>query len=221
MDHAQTGHQYGYSRIFVICLGLIASCCLAACSTAPSTPATLATGTTEVNASAVVRQYQEQLLLSGRIQVQYQQNGKAQSLPGSFEWQQNKDDTSINLISPLGQTIANIRQDASGASLQQANQALRTADNLDSLLNEALGWSLPVSGLRDWLQGFTRNADGRLLPLAAQDNLLIKANGWQLRYVSWQDEGGQARPKRIDLQRYTAQAGEVSMRIVIDQWNTP
>ncbi|MDO8651122.1 MAG: lipoprotein insertase outer membrane protein LolB [Undibacterium sp.] len=220
INNAQTDSRYGYSRFFVISTCLISSLFFTACSTIQRTSSATSTAADDVKISSI-RQYQEQLLVSGRIQVQYQQNGKTQSLPGSFEWQQNKDDTSINLISPLGQTIASIRQNADGASLQQANQALRSADNLDNLLNEALGWSLPVTGLRDWLQGFTRTADGLRAPIATQDNLQLKVDGWQLRYVSWQDEAGQLRPKRIDLQRYTAQAGEVSMRIVIDQWSTP
>lgn len=167
------------------------------------------------------RQYQERLLISGRMQVRYQQNNKEQSLPGSFEWKQEQDSTTIELISPLGQTMASISQNASGATLQQAGQAPRTADNLDNLLTETLGWPLPVGGLRDWLQGYTRAANGQREALMAQDNLIIKADGWQLRYVTWIDEGGQLRPKRIDLQRYTEQAGEVSMRLAIDQWKLP
>lgn len=197
-------------------LGLTASLLLSACSTlAPATQTSTSAGT------MAKRQYQERLLISGRMQVRYQQNNKEQSLPGSFEWKQEQDSTTIELISPLGQTMASISQNASGATLQQAGQAPRTADNLDNLLTETLGWPLPVGGLRDWLQGYTRAANGQREALMAQDNLIIKADGWQLRYVTWIDEGGQLRPKRIDLQRYTEQAGEVSMRLAIDQWKLP
>ncbi len=196
-------------------LGLAASLLLGACSTL--TPAT-SQPSAKITAE---RQYQERLLISGRMQVRYQQNNKEQSLPGSFEWKQEQDSTTIELISPLGQTMASISQNASGATLQQAGQAPRTADNLDHLLTETLGWPLPVSGLRDWLQGYTRAANGQRAALKAQDNLIINADGWQLRYVTWIDEGGQLRPKRIDLQRYTEQAGEVSMRLAIDQWKLP
>ncbi len=189
---------------------------MTACTTAPPA-STTATST----ANYPARAYQDSITLSGRIQVQYQQNNQSQNLPGSFEWQQNKDDTRISLISPLGQTIANISQTPAGATLQQANQPLRNADDLDSLLSDALGWPLPVAGLRDWLQGYTRTPEGQRKMLPPQDDQMLNTDGWSIRYVSWQDDAGQARPKRIDLQRYTSQAGEVTMRIVIDQWKTP
>ncbi len=206
----------GYSRFLIAGVSLILGIGITACTTVPT-----ATATTASTADHPPRTYQDSINLSGRIQVQYQQNNQPQNLPGSFEWQQNKDDTRISLISPLGQTIASISQTAAGATLQQANQPLRTAEDLDSLLSDALGWPLPVAGLRDWLQGYMRTPDGQRKMLPAQDDQMLNTDGWRIRYVSWQDEAGQARPKRIDLQRYTSRAGEVTMRIVIDQWKTP
>jgi outer membrane lipoprotein LolB len=216
MNKAFSGLSHGYSRFFIASTSLALSLLMTACGSLRP-PAT-----SEMSAAAVAtRSYQQQLQLSGRIQVQYQQNDKPQSLPGSFEWLQDKDSTDITLISPLGQTIATISQNAAGANLQQANQPLRSAANLDSLLNETLGWPLPVSGLRDWLQGYILTPDGKHQMLAAQENLNLEADGWRIRYVSWQEQDGQVHPKRIDLQRYTSEAGEVSMRIIIDQWKTP
>lgn len=216
MIKAFSGMPHGYSRFFLISTSLALSLLVSACGSLRLPPAaSVSTATT------ALRSYQQQLQLSGRIQVQYQQNDKPQSLPGSFEWIQSKDSTDITLISPLGQTIATISQNAGGASLQQANQPLRSAADLDSLLNETLGWPLPVSGLRDWLQGYVLTADGKHQMLAAQENLNLEADGWRIRYVSWQEQDGLLHPKRIDLQRYTSEAGEVSMRIIIDQWKTP
>lgn len=216
MNKAFPGVSYRYSRFLLAGTSLALSLLVSACGSLRA-PSAGALGTVNI----APRSYQEQLQLSGRIQVQYQQNDKPQSLPGSFEWTQSKDNTDISLISPLGQTIATISQNVGGASLQQANQPLRSAANLDSLLNEALGWPLPVSGLRHWLQGYTLTADGQHQMLTAQENLNLDADGWRIRYVSWQEQDGQLHPKRIDLQRYTSEAGEVSMRIIIDQWKTP
>lgn len=174
------------------------------------------------NASQATRPYQEQLQISGKIHVSYQKDEREQSLPGNFEWQQNRDATDITLLSQLGQTMASIHVDAAGASLQQTNQPLRTADNLDSLLGETLGWPLPVAELRNWLQGYQRLPGGQLAALPPQNNLSLNLEGWQLRYVSWQEEeNGQIHPKRIDLRRSTSYAGEVTLRIVIYQWTTP
>ncbi|MCU6432254.1 lipoprotein insertase outer membrane protein LolB [Undibacterium sp. Jales W-56] len=203
-SNAGSPHLIRYSPVFLLLLCLWLSGC--------ASPPHRAAG------SASERSYHSNIQISGRILVRYQQNGKPQSLPGSFEWQQTPDSLTIALLSQLGQTIATINQTASGASLQQAGQETRYASDLDSLLTESLGWSLPVSGLRDWLQAYSRNPQGQRTALAAQDNIEIDTDGWHLRYATWEAGADSPRPKRIDLQRSTVQAGELSLRIAIDQW---
>lgn len=165
------------------------------------------------------RHYAEHIQLSGRILARYYQDQQEKSISGSYEWQQTPQSISITLLSPLGQTIANIKQDANGASLQQSDHNIRYAQDLDSLLNDSLGWALPVAGLRDWLQGFTRDTQGNIVAVAAQDGSEMQSNGWQIQFASWQ-AASPVLPKRIDLHRSTTQVGEVSLRIVIDQWET-
>jgi outer membrane lipoprotein LolB len=161
------------------------------------------------------RLYKEQIQISGRITVQYQQAGKPQNLPGSFEWEQNADGIRINLLSPLGQTLARITQNQQGATLEQNGKDTRQASDLNQLLQDTLGWPLPVAGLRDWLQGYVA-IDGKALAALKTEDQTVESQGWKLRYATWHEDPGF--PKRIDLQRYTEQAGEVSIRIVIDQW---
>lgn len=205
-NSAASPHPTRYSPIFLLLLCL--SICLSGCASAPRKPAD----------NAPERRYHSDIQINGRILVRYQQNDKPQSLPGSFEWQQTSSDLTITLLSQLGQTIATIKQSATGASLQQAGQETRYASDIDSLLTDSLGWSLPVSGLRDWLQAFSRNPQGQRTALAAQDNTEIDTDGWHLRYATWDSGGNMTHPKRIDLQRTTLQAGELSLRIAIDQW---
>jgi outer membrane lipoprotein LolB len=171
--------------------------------------------------STVAFQYQDNLFIAGRIHIQYEQDNEAKSVSGSFEWQQTGFDTTITLISPLGQTIASIKQNAFGATLQQGNEPLRSAQDLDTLLSETLGWPLPMTSMRNWLQGYVLNQQGLREAIPSKDSERLQADGWQLHFVSWQQEAEQIYPKRIDLQRFTTQAGEVKLRIVIDQRKNP
>lgn len=171
--------------------------------------------------STVAFQYQDNLFIAGRISIQYQQDSEAKSVSGSFEWLQTESDTTITLMSPLGQTIASIKQNAFGATLQQGNEPMRSAQDVDTLLSETLGWPLPMASMRNWLQGYALNQQGLRKSVRAQDSNPILADGWQLHFVSWQQEAEQIYPKRIDLQRHTEQAGEVKLRIVIDQRKNP
>ncbi len=168
------------------------------------------------------RVYRDSLILSGRLSVSYRQHDKPQSLQGKFRWAQRLDHTEIELSSPLGQTIARITITPGHASLQRSGGEIRQASNVDALTEDVLGWPLPVEGLRFWLQGFVRDAGNHLHAVPSNDAESVRADGWQLRYVSWQDGGGAATPRRIDLMRNGPgqdTRSPLSMRIVIDPSN--
>jgi outer membrane lipoprotein LolB len=168
------------------------------------------------------RTYFGAIELDGRLSVRYQRNGKDEAVHGSFSWAQTPDRTSVTLLSPLGQIIAVIDVDAGSATMRQANQPPRTAADADALAAETLGWPLPIAGLRHWLQGFGTDADGRqFVALPANSRAVhVTRDGWRIRYADWEADAASMRPKRIDLQRATDQAGEVSIRIAIDTWQT-
>jgi outer membrane lipoprotein LolB len=168
--------------------------------------------------AAPVRPYADNLDLGGRISVRYQNNGKDEAMHGSFVWTQNPTHTGVTLLSPLGQTIAIIDVTPDGATLAQSGQPVRGAADVDALMTDALGWPLPVSGLRGWLQGFAVDAAGRRFVASSETNDVATRDGWRIRYASWQDDGQAQHPRRIDLDRRTMQAGDVSIRIVIDTW---
>ena len=194
-------------RLFKLKLFLAAGAAalLAACATTP---------TSQANVAA----YRDTLELSGRISVRYLKDGKDENLSGKFNWSQKGTRTDVSLASPLGQTIAKISVTPQAATLTQADRAPRVAADIDALSAEALGWPLPVSGLRDWLQGYAQGADGSRFVASPSRDSVTTRDGWHLRYVTWQDEnGGAPRPKRVDAERSaTAQTAEVAIRIVLD-----
>jgi outer membrane lipoprotein LolB len=167
----------------------------------------------------IVRNYQQAIDIGGRMSVRYQQYGRDEALHGSFEWQQRPGRTQLTLSSPLGQTIAQIAILPNGATLTQSGQPPLAAADADALTVQALGWPLPVSGLRDWLQGNVAEQSGKKRIATPQDENtdIVTADGWRIRYAAW-DTTAAPRPRRIDLSRTTEQAGEVALRLVIDTY---
>lgn len=166
------------------------------------------------------RSYHDAINIDGRLSVRYQQNGQDEAVHGSFAWRQATERTQIELRSPIGQTVAAIDVSPALATLTQAGQPPRQANDVNALTADALGWPLPVAGLREWLQGFGIDANGQRFATAPSGpREVITNDGWRITYDAWQQEaGGISRPRRIDLERDTDHAGPVALRIVIDAW---
>jgi outer membrane lipoprotein LolB len=212
---------------------LLAGALLSACASLPQPPPLLQ--------QQPVAPYREDIELSGRLSVNYQKDGQRASLAGRFVWQQSAGRTDVSLSSPLGQTVAMITVTPESAVLTQSGQAPQAAHDIDTLSARTLGWPLPVSGLRDWLQGYATSADGSRFVASPNRDRVTTRDGWRLHYVSWQDaagarpgaaqpnaaEAGAPRaaspmPKRIDAERSAdLQTDEVEIRLVLDAPEVP
>lgn len=171
--------------------------------------------------AAATRHLHDTIDLAGRLSVRYQSGDKEEALHGSFSWNQTPEQTAVTLLSPLGQTIAIIEVTPAVATMKQSGKMERTAADVDALTADTLGWPLPVAGLREWLQGYAIDHNGRRFVASPATDEVITHDGWRIRYVNWQDNTAlpaQYRPKRIDLARFTEQAGDVAIRIIIDTW---
>jgi outer membrane lipoprotein LolB len=180
---------------------------LSACATTGGAPS-----------QASVGAYRDTLELSGRLLVNFEKDGKPDTISVKFTWTQTPGAVEASLLSPTGQTVAKINVTPQSATLTQGGQPPRTAADIDTLSAQALGWPLPVSGLRDWLQGYATAADGKRFAASPAHNTVTTADGWTLTFVSWQDDhAAQSVPKRIDAHRpASASSGELALRIVLD-----
>ncbi|MCD9227809.1 lipoprotein insertase outer membrane protein LolB [Ralstonia pseudosolanacearum] len=161
----------------------------------------------------------------GRFSARYVQDNAQQSAVGSFLWRERGADVQLELMSPLGQTLAIVSQNRQGATLELPNQPPRRAAEVDTLMQDALGFSLPVSGLRDWLRArATPGTPARVARDAQSRPETIEQNGWTVHYVAWSDDGdnstANARVRRLDLDRPQGAGGTpgpLSVRLVLDQ----
>ncbi|WP_332853289.1 outer membrane lipoprotein LolB [Duganella sp. S19_KUP01_CR8] len=173
--------------------------------------------TSAPHSAAVVAPYSDNIELGGGIAINYSKDGKRESLTGKFTWQQTKTATDVSLISPTGQILAVISVAPGLATLKQSGKEPRTAPDLDSLTAQALGWTLPVSGLREWLQGYATDASGKRFIASPANDTVVTRDGWKVDYATWQDDKAAVpQPKRIDLTRLGAgQVDDLTIRIAI------
>jgi outer membrane lipoprotein LolB len=183
---------------------------LAGCATTSNVPL--------ANPAAQVGAYRDTIDLNGRLAANYSKDGQPQSINGNFTWVQRPGRIDVSLFSPLGQTVAEITVTPGTATLTQSGRQPRVEKDIDTLTATALGWTLPVSGLRDWLQGYAVDAGGKRFIASPAHDSVVTNDGWRLRFVEWQNgPQGAPMPRRIDAERSTTAVGDaLTIRIVID-----
>ena len=149
--------------------------------------------------------------LLGRVAVTY--DGRAFS--SNVRWQHAPERDEIWLLTPTGQTLAYIVDDAGGATLTGTDQKQYRAHNVESLMRQALGWDLPLARLGYWVRG--EAAPGAAPADAERDDhsrlATLMQDGWRIAFAHYPpgEQGGL--PRRLDLA-----SGANEIRLVIDGW---
>lgn len=153
----------------------------------------------------------------GRFAIQYNdQNGQQRNAYGNFTWQETGDTVTLQLRNPLGQTLAIVTSSPSAATLELPNRQPLTADNVSTLMQNALGFALPVEGLRYWLQPSpapTSRAKTEKDPEQPSRLKQIAQDGWTIDYLAYADAPATG-VKRLNLSRSEP---PLDIKLVLDQ----
>ena len=87
--------------------------------------------------------------LIARLAIQTEQEGWT----ATFHWIQDDDFYNMRFIAPFGQGTYELKGDRNGVSLLTADNQLLQADNPERLLQDNLGWKVPLRGLKYWIRG--------------------------------------------------------------------
>jgi outer membrane lipoprotein LolB len=87
--------------------------------------------------------------LNGRIAIETSEDG----FNAVMKWAQDGDSYSIRIIAPFGQGTYELRGDGRKVIMQTAENKIFSAASPELLMQETLGWSMPVKGLQYWVRG--------------------------------------------------------------------
>lgn len=107
------------------------------------------------------------LFWSGRLALNIA-GTSPQSLSAGFELKSQQQSGELQLLSPLGNTLAKLQWTPGQASLEQGGQRWQDA-SLDALLIRLTGTALPMAALIDWLQARPTHVEGWLADLSEID----------------------------------------------------
>lgn len=125
----------------------------------------------------------ERSFFSGRFSVRYfNEVNEVRNVYGNFDFTNIANNINVILRSPLGIALATVAIDEKNASLKLSGKPVMLADDVNWLMIKALGFALPVEGLKYWLHGIASpksnavnqiyNHIGQLIKME-QDNWLI------------------------------------------------
>lgn len=151
--------------------------------------------------------------LQGRIGLQTKDKG----FSGKLDWQHNADQDTINLFSPFGGQVAQIIKTPLSVTLTDSKGKTIAADNMQMLMKNNLGWTLPITSLEDWALGRekqtgdvaidqTWDAQGRLLSL--------KQDGWAIQYKSYKQVSDYDLPSKLTLRKEG-----LYLKLLINTWD--
>jgi outer membrane lipoprotein LolB len=157
---------------------------------------------------------------TGRFSASIHRDARRDAVSGRFVLATFPDRTTLDLASPIGNTLARVEAGARGATLTAPKEdgALATwhGRDADELAESAIGFRLPVSGLPDWIAG--RAVAGR--PAQSTPDIgrpqRIEQDGWVIVIEERFAETGLPRRLSLDRGTDTGSGASLRLRLVLD-----
>jgi len=161
--------------------------------------------------------------VDARVEADFVAQGRLSARRGAdavavhYDWNHTAGADAFDVATPLGQTVARMRRDASGVRVERPNEAPVAYRDWTSLMQAVLGAPIPVDGLSYWVQAV---ADPRSASDIERDGagrpLVLRQQGWEIVYAY---ADASARPTRL-VMRYPG-SEPVEVRIVVDSFAAP
>lgn len=138
-----------------------------------------------------------------------------ESSSATLIWQQRGDDYDLLLLGPLGQTVANLKRQQGQIELMIPDHPLYRSEDAEALLEQVLGWRLPVRSMPYWLRALDDpQAPAATASFDAERRLSsLDATPWHLDYRSYQPQQALWLPEKIQVTH-----PEVQLRLSLKEW---
>ena len=148
--------------------------------------------------------------ISGKVGIR----SPRESGSATLFWLQRQDYFDIRLAGPMGRGAARLTGRPGAVSLDAANQGQFQAESAETLLQQQLGWSLPVAHLFWWIRGLPAEDSKSRLTLDSESRLAkLEQDDWQVEYLSYVEQNGYWLPERMKLH-----GANLDITLVIKDW---
>jgi outer membrane lipoprotein LolB len=154
-------------------------------------------------------------VLQGKIGVSGEVSGKKDGGSGTLTWTQNGTSYDFVVRGPIGSKSFKLSVTPEWATLEGVEGGPQRSPDVESLVQNAIGWHVPLRNLRAWVLGI--RADSGPADLKFGDDGLLSTmtqDGWTITYPAWDTTREPAVPTKI-----FASNPPYSVRLSVESWN--
>lgn len=134
---------------------------------------------------------------------------------GTLNWTQQGGAYRFRVHAPVTGKTWELRGEEGHAELSGLRAEVLHGDSAETLLQEALGWRVPVAQLVDWVRALRASPAAQI---SFRDDGLpqeIREAGWTVRYLDY-DQADPPMPRKL-----FAEQGDYRVRLAIQRWQQP
>lgn len=151
--------------------------------------------------------------LRGKISLDDGEDGGS----GNLSWSVEPGQSELDFRAALGRGAWNLRIRPGLAVLTEANGDRQVAPDLDTLMQERIGWPVPVEALEWWVRGVAAPGpvDDREID---ESGLLVRLEqfGWKVAYDRYTRKEMTPMPRKLNATKQ-----EYRVKLAISQWRLP
>ena len=150
--------------------------------------------------------------LKGRIALSTRED----SWSATLHWRQQAGHYNLRVLAPLGQGSVELQGgDGEPIVLTTSENRRFSAADAESLMQQQLGWSVPVEGLRYWVRGLP--APGGDITAATPDRQgrirSLEQMGWQIEFTDYVEALNRELPRRMEMVN-----DQLELKLVVQSW---
>jgi len=148
----------------------------------------------------------------GRVAIQRGNEGWSATL----RWQKSDEEFLLRLIAPLGRGTYQITGNNQQVQFIAPSGEQFYSSDAESLMNEQLGWSIPLAGAEYWLRGVIAPSSSARSVNRGDDGLLLDMEqaGWRISVLRRMQVDEFALPAKLFMHH-----GDLKVRIVVTKWD--
>lgn len=154
---------------------------------------------------------QDDWRMQGRVAIRHADEGGQ----GLLHWEQRGETYTLHFYDALNRLQLQIEGDDQGVEMKARSGETRKAADAELLMQEYLGWSVPVASLRYWVRGLPEPQQSVDEFKISNDRLSrISQGNWDIRYQRYEQVDGIWLPDLLKIE-----APSFSIKLLVEQWS--